>query len=180
MMTIANAYVGIDPGSQGAVAVIRRNGSATVMDMPSLDEVVNNLYRSIVKMPEGYYSVAIESVHPLPGQSCKATFSYGQNFLLAKVIGKCYNINPEMVTPQRWKNFFGLKREKGESKAMFKHKSIAKAKEIFPELSSILLASKDGRAEALLIAVYKCCTDAGISLEQFCANKQGENDEQIL
>lgn len=151
-------YVGIDPGSKGAIAVLHPDGTASVIDMPTLENVLDN--PAGIKMDKtGLYRVAIESVHAMPGQSCTAMFTYGENFLLAKLIGLCYNSHPVMVSPQKWKNYYGLKRDKGESKTVFKKKSIELAKKLFPDIADSLTASKDGRAEALLIAKWLKDTD---------------------
>lgn len=144
-------YVGIDPGSKGAIAILFENGEVIVNDMPTLEE----LLRKTTGLRGGLgdrYRVAIEQVHPLPGQSCIASFTYGENFLLAKLLGMCYNIVPVMVSPQRWKKHYGLKKEPEETKTEYKRKSVDKAKELFPQATDLLKYSKDGRAEALLIA----------------------------
>ena len=152
-------YVGIDPGSKGAIAVIDDDGDAlSVYDMPTIEHLMT--HTTGLRSTEGNrYRVAIESVHPLPGQSCTATFTYGQNFMLAKLIGLCYNSKPVMVSPQKWKNHYGLKRIKGESKTDYKKRSVDKARELFPDMVPGLPYSKDGRAEALLIAQWLKDTD---------------------
>lgn len=143
-------YIGIDPGSKGAVAAIGKHGSI-VYDMPTLELLMAQTTGLRANKGDSY-RVAIESVHPLPGQSCTATFTYGQNFMLAKLIGLCYSSNLVFVSPQRWKKFYGLKKEPGESKTDYKKRSVDKARELFPDMVPVLPYSKDGRAEALLIA----------------------------
>lgn len=144
-------YVGIDPGAKGAIAVLGDDGSTSIMDMPTLEELMKKT-TGLRGGTGDRYRVAIEMVHPLPGQSCIASFTYGENFLLAKLIGMCYNIHPVMVSPQRWKKHYGLKKESNETKAEYKRKSVDKARELFPKAAESLKYSKDGRAEALLIA----------------------------
>lgn len=156
-MSTDKIYVGIDPGSKGAVAVIDEECN-TVYDMPTLEHLIANT-TGLRANKGNRYRVAIESVHPLPGQSCTATFTYGQNFMLAKLIGLCYNNKPVMVSPQKWKNHYGLKRIKGESKTDYKKRSVDKARELFPDMVPELPYSKDGRAEALLIAKWLKDTD---------------------
>lgn len=150
-------YLGIDPGAKGALAFLNADGSFnSIIDMPTPKGFIEGIKNSIWDCDDST-AVAIESVHPLPGQSCMASFSYGGNFMLAKMLGIWYNINPVMVSPQKWKSYYGLKRDKGESKAQYKGRSVAKARELFPEAGNLLMLSKDGRAEALLIAnwLYK-------------------------
>lgn len=142
-------FVGIDPGAKGAVAEIHPDGSRVLFDMLKPEEFINwtpHILSDCV--------VGVELVHPLPGQSCIASFTYGENNLLAKLIGMRYNKNIIMVSPQRWKNYYGLKRSKEETKTAFKRRSVDKALELFPNLRGFLRYSQDGRAEALLIANY--------------------------
>ena len=140
-------YVGIDSGAKGAIAIIIED-AIMINDMPTPEEALE-----ILKKPQPWECrVAIEQVHPLPGQSCIASFTYGENFLLAKLLGMCYNIAPVMVSPQRWKKYYGLKKEPEETKTEYKRKSVDKARELFPQCAELLKYSKDGRAEALLIA----------------------------
>ena len=159
-MTDDKIYVGIDPGSKGAIAVVAGDLVA-IDDMPTLEFLMNNT--TGLKTNQGdRYRVAIEQVHPLPGQSCIASFTYGENFLLAKLIGMCYSASPVMVSPQRWKSFYGLKRSKDETKTEYKRRSVEKARELFPQVADILKTSKDGRAEALLIANWLRETDKDV------------------
>lgn len=146
-------YVGIDPGSKGAIAVIQSNGEVCIFDMPTLEELMKKT-TGLRGCNGDRYRVAIEQVHPLPGQSCIASFTYGENFLLAKLLGMCYNMSPVMVSPMRWKKHYGLKKEPNETKTEYKRKSVDKARELFPQAEELLKYSKDGRAEALLIAKW--------------------------
>ena len=147
-------YVGIDPGSKGAIAFLNSDGSFnSVKDMPDVQEFIKGIKAGIWD-DAGVYFVGIEDVHPLPGQSCMASFSYGGNFTLAKALGIWYNSSPYMITPQKWKKHYGLKREANETKSQYKGRSVQLARELFPEAESLLKLSKDGRAEALLIAKY--------------------------
>lgn len=148
-------YVGIDPGSKGAIAFLNSDGSYnSVVDMPTVENFIDGLKKGLWDDDGDDFVVAIESVHPLPGQSCMASFSYGGNFMLAKALGIWYNSTPYMVVPQLWKKHYGLKRGKEESKTDYKHRSVELAKKLFPSATDLLTISKDGRAEALLIAKY--------------------------
>lgn len=148
-------YVGIDPGSKGAIAFLNSDGSYnSVVDMPTVENFIDGLKKGLWDDDGDDFVVAIESVHPLPGQSCMASFSYGGNFMLAKALGIWYNSTPYMVVPQLWKKHYGLKKDKAETKAQYKGKSVKLARELFPSAAEQLTLSKDGRAEALLIAKY--------------------------
>lgn len=147
-------YCGIDSGAKGAIAFLNADGSFnSIIDMPTPKGFIEGIKNAIWDCDDST-AVAIESVHPLPGQSCMASFSYGGNFMLAKLLGFWYNIDPVMVSPQKWKAHYGLKRGKEESKTDYKHRSVELAKKLFPSAVDLLPISKDGRAEALLIAKY--------------------------
>lgn len=157
-MTLTRAdkvYVGIDSGAKGAIAIIQGD-KVIIDDMMSYEDFIEFCRKS---RDAHDFRVAIEQVHPLPGQSCIASFTYGENFLLAFLIGLCYNSSPVMVSPQRWKKYYGLKKEPNETKTEYKRKSVDKAKELFPQATELLKYSKDGRAEALLIANWLKETD---------------------
>lgn len=142
-------YVGVDPGSKGAIAVIAGD-LIMIEDMPTPEKALE-----ILRKPQPWdCRVALEQVHPLPGQSCIASFTYGENFLLAKLLCLWYNSSPVMVSPMRWKKHYGLKKEPEETKTEYKRKSVDKARELFPQAEELLKYSKDGRAEALLIAKW--------------------------
>lgn len=148
-MTLTDkVYVGIDPGAKGAIAILQGD-KVIIDDMPSIEEAIEIIRNS---SPSFECRAAIEQVHPLPGQSCIASFTYGENFLLAKILIMCYNNSPVMVSPMRWKKYYGLKKEPNETKTEYKRKSVEKARELFPQAAELLKYSKDGRAEALLIA----------------------------
>lgn len=141
-------YVGVDPGKKGAIAVLQGD-KVIIDDMMNPEDFIGFCRRSVDAHD---FRVAIEQVHPLPGQSCIASFTYGEQFLLAFLICLCYNNSPVMVSPMRWKKYYGLKKEPEETKTEYKRKSVDKARELFPQATELLKYSKDGRAEALLIA----------------------------
>lgn len=142
---------GLDPGAQGAIAIIDQHLNVyMVADMPKDDHMFVDIIQHNTYEPAFTY---IEDVHALPKQSTVASFTFGKNCgkaeLLAEALG---NVRP--VVPSVWKKAVGLKRIEGETKTQYKHRSIELAKKLFPEVEKQLTASKDGRAEALLIAYY--------------------------
>ena len=70
---------------------------------------------------------------------------------MAKMIPAILNCRVHYVTPQKWKKFFLIG---GGERKQLKEKAVFKARELFPQLINVLLKSKDGRSEALLIAEY--------------------------
>lgn len=142
---------GIDPGANGAIAIIDSNLNVfMVADMPKDDDTFVDIIKNNRYHPDKTF---LEDVHALPRESSVASFTFGKNCgkaeLLAEALGNVY-----LVTPSVWKKHCNLVRNKEETKTQYKHRSIELAKKLFPEVEKQLTASKDGRAEALLIAYF--------------------------
>lgn len=148
-------FVGIDPGSKGALAIIDSEGSA--VEIIDLDNNVRSysllFYRFGEEAYKDYY-VAVEDVCGRPGQSCAANTTFMKLAGYAELLGYGMSTEYLKVKPQVWKKHFGLIFPKTMTKTEKKHKSIELAKDFFPAVAGQLTASKDGRAEALLIARY--------------------------
>lgn len=148
-------YVGIDPGSKGAMAIIDSEGNvADIIDIDNnVDTYSGLIIRFIDNLDKDFY-VAVEDVCGRPGQSCAANTTFMKLAGYAELVGYFIATDFLKVKPQVWKKHFGLIFPKDMSKTEKKHKSIELAKELFPAVADQLTASKDGRAEALLIARY--------------------------
>lgn len=151
-------YIGIDPGSKGAMAVLNQDGE--VVDIRDLTSNVMDYAGMLIYVcyPTDSYSVAVEDVRGRPGQSCIANTTFMKLAGYAELLGASFAVgNPNSdyfkVSPLTWKKHFGLT-TKGLTKTERKHLSIDLAKRFFPSVADKLTASKDGRAEALLIAKY--------------------------
>lgn len=152
-----NRYLGIDPGSKGAVAILNEDDTVSFIDLDNVLEgyvqLTTNLNHSINTC------VMVEDVCGRPGQSCQSNTTFMKLAGYAEMLG-CYLSYPNgvfgKVKPQVWKKHFGLM-TRGLTKTQKKHLSIDLAKKLYPSVADQLTASKDGRAEALLIARY--CKD---------------------
>lgn len=147
-------YVGIDAGSKGAIAIINADGD--VADIIDLDNNVETYASLCYRFGEDCYKdycVAVEDVYGRPGQSCVANTTFMKLAGYAELLGNFMSTEYLKVKPQIWKKHFGLI-TKGLTKTERKHLSIDIAKKLFPAVADQLTASKDGRAEALLIARY--------------------------
>lgn len=151
-----NRYIGIDPGAKGAVAAIDDCGN--VLNLIDLSKDYH-IYWCLIQDLEDFVGsyedtyVAVEDVCGRPGQSCQANTTFMKLAGMAELVGYSIGIF-QKVKPQIWKKHFGLVFDKSFTKTQKKHKSIELAKELFPSVADKLTASKDGRAEALLIAQY--------------------------
>ena len=148
-------YVGIDPGSKGAMAIIDSEGNVTdIIDIDNNVDTYSGLIIQFIDNLDKDFYVAVEDVCGRPGQSCAANTTFMKLAGYAELVGYFIATDFLKVKPQVWKKHFGLIFPKDMSKTDKKHKSIELAKELFPAVAGQLTASKDGRAEALLIARY--------------------------
>ena len=146
--------VGIDPGANGCIALIDTDTNETkVYDFPKLEKEIDvmELFGGIVKSLGVVDLCVIESVHALPRQSTVAGFKFGVAVGIARAISGVLCCRTEYVSPQRWKKYFNIN---NAEKAQLKEMAVLKARSLFPKLTDVLLKSKDGRSEALLIAEY--------------------------
>ena len=135
-------YIGIDPGKSGGIAATTGDLSiackcpTTVADMARMLD-------SIVDMGNKPFAI-IESVHSMPGQGVKSTFTFGQGYGSWLGILAAMKVPYMQVTPQKWMKHYGtMPRIKKDRKHHLKHL----AQQRYPELS-ITLATSD----AILIA----------------------------
>ena len=137
-------FIGIDPGRSGAIAVIDEDGGVASCSVFSEEE-----YKRIAFCSLPAYAM-VEDVHAMPKQGLSSTFSFGVN--KGWILGVMYavGVKVELVSPNKWKKWFGITSDKSSS--------IAKAKMLFPNVSlrrtERCTKDHDGMAEALLLAEY--------------------------
>ena len=154
-------YVGIDPGVQGAVAVMgwkiwdpslgrdKLGSEITFYDYPPPD------IRTICDTTKEVF-VAIERAQAMPGQGTVSMFNYGKGYGIYLGLFIALGIPYAEIQPRQWKKEFSLfKLTKDESLASRKKRSVEMAIRLFPGVANQLkLVKHHGRAEALLIAEY--------------------------
>lgn len=149
-------YIGIDPGSKGCVAIIDEDDYVQFHDLDS--DVSTYTYLSWVLYKDSITHAtytAVENVCGRPGQSCQANTTFMKLAGYAELLGNIICSSGYVkVPPQTWKKHFGLIFDKSVSKTERKHASVELARKLYPAVADQLLLSKDGRAEALLIARY--------------------------
>ena len=167
-------YIGLDPGVEGAIALLTGKREIVIMDMPALTVAIGKKKHSYVDPHEikrrlcalvdqarnlDLQPIAcLEDVHGTPqvfkggkpiGKGPIAQFSLGNSKGHLEMALAFLDIPIFRVRPEVWKKAMGLLgREKDAS--------IKLAKELFPEAAEDLqYKTKDGRAEALLLAGYQ-------------------------
>lgn len=154
------SYIGIDPGKDGGVAVVRDGRLSLICITPTLSEPGEKRQYDITGMKRILLSVrtAEESIHAViekqgafPGQGVSSMFSLGTGYGLWLGLLAGLNIPYTIVTPQKWKKEV-LAGTPGEGKA----RSITVAQRLFPQedfrKSERARKPHDGIAEAALIA----------------------------
>ena len=142
-------YIGVDPGASGGITVIDEEGGARafkcpdkVVDMSSLfDIVVGNTAPVDVKF-------LMERVWARPTNGSRHAFAYGVNYGQWLGISAYADVHIHTELPQNWIKWYNCTpgMEVRDRKNWLKDK----AKEIYPELKKVTLAT----ADYVLIAHY--------------------------
>ena len=144
--------IGIDPGFSGAIAIYRPEERAlTVHDMPvspgtkGRTELLHGALFDLLDVPPA--DVWVEAVGAMPGQGVTSMFRFGQNVGAIHMAVAARRHALRLVTPAKWKAYFGLVKDKGAARGL--------AAQRFPAQAGLFARVKDdGRAEASLIALY--------------------------
>lgn len=158
-------FIGIDPGKDGALAILGGTEHPVVVPFNSeftSEEYANQLRQfsaaSVAETELGEIMhvrklepfCIIEHVGAMPGQGVTSCFSFGRNFGFCLGLLTAFRIPYELVRPQKWKKEFSCTSDKNTS--------IEVAQRLFPgvDLRRTPQCRKphDGVAEALLMAEY--------------------------
>lgn len=152
-------FVGIDPGLSGAIARLdSASGDVRIEDVPTFEIKRNGKakreidYHSLARIlddmtKEPGTRIVIEGVGAMPGQGVSSVFAFGKAFGVMIGVAAATFCPIDFVSPAKWKREMGVTASKDGSRA--------KASMLFPRYSELWRRAKDdGRAEALLIALY--------------------------
>tara|TARA_R110002110_G_scaffold13929_3_gene66119 strand:+ start:4111 stop:4587 length:477 start_codon:yes stop_codon:yes gene_type:complete len=146
-----NFYLGLDPGKSGGLAIIWTSGKIEVMSMAETETGIRELFPK----EEGGVAI-IEKVHSMPKQGVASMFTFGRNYGFLRACLICLEIPFEEVTPQKWQKEFSF--AKAKDKKTHKLNLLAKAQQLFPQLSlwkePRTLGKQKTICDALLIAEY--------------------------
>ena len=142
-------YVGIDPGKSGGIMVIDEMGEATAYKCPEKVLDMSILFKLIIghTAPDNV-ELLMERVWARPGNAVRAAFTYGVNYGQWLGIAASHEIKMYTVLPNNWIKWVGC--PKALPVADRKRWLKAKAKELYPELNKVTLAT----ADAILITHY--------------------------
>ena len=150
--------IGIDPGLNGAIAVLKDLKVKEIFDVPVMPEGKKNkrqlnsallvsLLRENINSNEEI-AVVVEQVNAMPGQGVTSMFNFGQTFGAIKGICAALELPIFFIRPSKWKKHFELINSSKDS-------SRTKAIEMYPKLSKQLAKKKDvNKSDAILIARF--------------------------
>jgi len=156
-MTEHRTVIGIDPGLDGAIAVMDGIGSPVVYDMPTVrleksggghrrDYELKELWLKIILGP--FDLMVIERLQPMPSdkRGMIGAFSIGRSLGILEGMATALGKPFIRVLPTVWKRRYGLL---GQGKQA----SRVRAMERFPTVD-LSKKKHDGRADALWLALY--------------------------
>ena len=158
---MSSAWVGIDPGVRGAIAVIDSHGEWHVIDMPkqgSSGAMTVTCLLDSVRINHVHRSVAIEQQRAYGGQGVVSSCALGQAYgWICGVVDAWASGTVAIVErplPQAWQTAVIGRRMKGGPPA--KERALAVAAEAAPNIALQTPRGRvlDGRADAICIALY--------------------------
>jgi len=159
---LSGFVIGVDPGFTGGIAILHTpllteafGSEAAVHDMPTVPGAKGKTELDMPRVllltqcsdPKKPTEMWLERVGARPGQGVSSMFRFGQQLGALEMAAAAHGHILRYVTPATWKAYFGLSADKGVARGY--------AMKRFPQLADQLSRAKDdGRAEALLIALY--------------------------
>lgn len=152
-------YIGIDPGLDGAIAVLNEKGALIdVFDMSTVEVLVGKTVKrkvapaAIVDDLKPYVfqeecKAIIEKVAARPGQGVASMFGFGRSLGVLEGVLAGMGVPYELVAPPTWVKAMRVTKGKDGSRQ--------RAMEIWPDKAAYFKRVKDdGRAEAALMALF--------------------------
>jgi hypothetical protein len=144
------AYLGIDPGVNGALCVTWDDGVIDAYRCPRGVDKMSALVRSVTThcSVENYKLIAgIERVWTLPRDGRKGAFTFGMNYGMWLGILSSNNIQPKLILPKEWQSM--LKRYKIPKDYQDKKRKLKSIAQKYVKFKVTLVT-----ADAILISKY--------------------------
>jgi crossover junction endodeoxyribonuclease RuvC len=141
------AYLGIDPGKSGAIAMVDKHGMT--MDWIGLHETQSDIWKFVKLYARAIDWAIVEKVGARPGNGLSSTWKFAQSYGAALAMLIAADIPHEQHSPVKWQRRMGLIRPK-LTNAEKKKVNKAKAQEVFRNSINIIHRN----ADAFLIAEY--------------------------
>jgi crossover junction endodeoxyribonuclease RuvC len=140
---VNKAYIGIDPGQSGGIAVVCSDGTGFAWPMMDTERDIYDHIISLKTWCNASVSAVIERVHSMPRQGVASTFKFGMGYGALRMALVASGLPWRDVTPQAWQ------KEIGCLTGGDKNVSKAKAQQLFPSLKIT-----HATADCLLIAEW--------------------------
>jgi len=131
------AYLAIDPGASGGLALYKKDGTIEVYPLPSLT------YDALADLVIDQYTVVIEDVPKFAGRmipsSSTATLHFGYGYLCGHFEARGYRVIK--VPPQTWQKTIGIGKKGDLSSSQWKRKLRDEAQRRHPSLKVTLNTS---------------------------------------
>ena len=146
-------WIGIDPGSNGAIAMICEDGTIEIYELTD-----DNLLMLCSSWCFDDCIACVEQVSSSPQMGVKSAFSFGEGYGKIKMALMAHYIPFETVVSSKGKMEFGCLLGKDATTKQKKDKDIEVCKRLFPKISLKRTAKcrtdDDGFADSLLLALY--------------------------
>lgn len=149
--------LGIDPGLDGALALVYQGSIICVADMPTHEITVNGKKRRQIDimsldatiagmdLDHGPFEAIVEDPHAMPQQGVSSSFKFGFNCGIVRGVLAAHLVPVTYIRPSVWKRRLGLTADKDAARK--------RAGELFPSAAHYFARKcDDGRAEAVLLA----------------------------
>ena len=142
-------YIGIDPGVSGGITVINEAGRIKTFKCPKTVSDMSILFQICVdRTPPEKVKFLMERVWARPTNGSRHAFTYGVNYGQWLGIVASLDVPIQTEIPLNWMKWFGC--PKGIEVRKRKNWLKDKAKELYPKLKKVTLAT----ADAILITHY--------------------------
>ena len=141
-------WIGIDPGKSGGICVLS-NETVRAYKCPETADKMATLFSIIIgnDAPIDIH-ITIEQVWARPTNGARHSFAYGTNYGIWFGLAAAHEVEMNVVSPQKWMAEVGC--PKGMEVKNRKHWLKDKAKELYPQIPKVTLAT----ADAIMIAEY--------------------------
>lgn len=140
------AWIGIDPGATGAVAILREGLCYDIEDWD--DEFVFSNALAEWKADYNIRIAVVEAQHSMPKQGVASVFKFGVNYGMIRGVLAAHGIATELVPPATWQRAMLHNADGPDTKT----RSLVSARRSFPGIQ--LKKTQHGRSDALLMALY--------------------------
>lgn len=141
------AIMGIDPGANGAIAVLSDAGDVSSYKMPDTPKDLFDLLKGLKN--KYHLECTLEKVGGMPKMGGSSMFNFGKGYGYLEMALIANEIKTTTVSPQAWQKTFLIGTKSKLSTTEWKNKLKAKAQQLYPSLKVTL-----GNADALLILEY--------------------------